>query len=249
LCGKPGLNNVHIRNIYAVSDSTLVIKFQDNPVLGDNELLNKYYLMNLDGFIISEQIFNHPVNQSYGGRGETGPLRVTDNTPLPNASNRATLIQFDHHGKLYSIWNDNFSITILNYREKTTNSIHYSFENASLNPDDIIESYSFNRHLYNRARRENYPETWPAINQFLVDDQERIWVSTITDDEDNYKWWVLDKNGDVITHFKWPGRRSERQLAANQLKAVKNNFLYARIENNENDLVEIIRYEIELTKD
>jgi hypothetical protein len=85
---------------------------------------------------------------------------------------------------------------------------------------------------------DNLPETWPALEEMLIDDENRLWASTIVDDFDIYEWWVFaDDNGDVITKFEWP--RDE------PIEVVKNGFMYTRQTDEETGLQQIVRYRIE----
>lgn len=85
------------------------------------------------------------------------------------------------------------------------------------------------------VRSADAPATWPALYSLTVDDEKRFWISTITDDDDTYDWWVLDEYGGLLATFTWPRERT--------VETVKNGYLYAR-QTDEFDLVEIMRYEI-----
>lgn len=41
---------------------------------------------------------------------------------------------------------------------------------------------------------------------------ERLWVATIVEDFDVYEWWILKKNGEVITKFEWPRCTPARRM-------------------------------------
>ena len=81
------------------------------------------------------------------------------------------------------------------------------------------------------------PETWPALNDMLVDDEKRLWISTIMEDFDVNEWWVIEDNGNVIAKFEWP--RDE------PIEAVKNGYIYTR-KVDEMDVVLIVQYSFRL---
>ena len=64
-----------------------------------------------------------------------------------------------------------------------------------------------------------------------------LWIATIVDDMDVYKWWILKDTGEVITKFEWP--------RDHPIEEVRNGKLYARETNEETGLEEIVRYDIE----
>lgn len=82
------------------------------------------------------------------------------------------------------------------------------------------------------------PEYWPAINNLIIDDENRLWISTIVDDFDIYEWWILEKSGEVITRFEWP-----RDYP---IEVVKCGYMYTRETNEKTGLEEVVRYRIKL---
>lgn len=97
----------------------------------------------------------------------------------------------------------------------------------------------FDNENYRRAvRNYDLPESWPAINGFVTDDEGRFWVSTIVDDEDVYEWWILSSNGELLAKQIWPRSTSVQE--------VKNGYLYTR-EENDMGLIEIVKYRLSLS--
>lgn len=81
------------------------------------------------------------------------------------------------------------------------------------------------------------PDYWPVLEGLIADDENRIWINTVTDEESPQKWYVAESNGEFIGSFSWP-RESTIHL-------VKNGFLYA-VENNTDGVMQLIRYRIEI---
>ena len=55
--------------------------------------------------------------------------------------------------------------------------------------------------MIENAPEEQVPQTGPALNDLIVDDEGQIWVSTIVEDFDIYEWWILQENGELITRL------------------------------------------------
>uniref|UniRef100_UPI0035663D94 hypothetical protein n=1 Tax=Rhodohalobacter sp. TaxID=1974210 RepID=UPI0035663D94 len=70
----------------------------------------------------------------------------------------------------------------------------------------------------------------------VVDNENRIWVSTIVEDFDIYEWWVLENTGEVITKFDWP--RDE------PIEVIKNGYVYTRQIEEETGLQQVVKYRI-----
>jgi hypothetical protein len=71
----------------------------------------------------------------------------------------------------------------------------------------------------------------------FFDDKNRLWIATIIEDMEMYKWWVLRETGNVITKFKWPRDKP--------IQVVKNNYLYTK-EKNEMGVPSIVKYSYEI---
>jgi len=87
---------------------------------------------------------------------------------------------------------------------------------------------------------DNLPESWPALNDLLIDDENRLWVSTIVEDFEIFEWWVLEETGELITRFKWP--RDE------PIEVVKNGYMYTLETDEDTGLQQVVRYRIEMTE-
>jgi hypothetical protein len=85
-------------------------------------------------------------------------------------------------------------------------------------------------------RQIDLPPTWPALNDLLVDDENRLWISTIVEDFDVYEWWVLENSGELISTFRWPRDKP--------IEVVKNGYIYTRETDEETGLQQVVRYRI-----
>lgn len=118
-------------------------------------------------------------------------------------------------------------------------AIYYPYSNAHLHFDDVLKHYEgADDDLIHAIRSDDQPETWPAFKSLTLDDENRLWISTITDDQENYEWWVLDKAGELIAAFSWPRNRD--------LKQVKNGYAYTMERDMETGLQEVVRYKINI---
>lgn len=82
------------------------------------------------------------------------------------------------------------------------------------------------------------PETWPAIDDMVIDDQARLWIATIVKDFDVYEWWVTDDEGKLLAQFRWPRNRT--------VEVVRDGKIYAMEEDTASGITEVVRYDIDL---
>jgi len=70
----------------------------------------------------------------------------------------------------------------------------------------------------------------------FIDDENRIWVSTIVDNDEVYEWWILENSGELINKFEWPRNKP--------IQTVRNNKLYTIEENPKTFEKEVVQYQI-----
>jgi len=155
-------------------------------------------------------------------------------------------------GYLYSAFSDAFRIDVRTPNGKLVRTIEHSFDNITTSRRELIQKYEgidMSRLDFNEGddvalqmirEADNLPESWPALNDLLIDDENRLWVSTIVEDFDIYEWWVLEETGELITRFEWP--RDE------PIEVVKNGYMYTRETDEVTGLQQVVRYRVEMTE-
>lgn len=78
------------------------------------------------------------------------------------------------------------------------------------------------------------PETRQAFETFYMDDENRIWVSTTTEDTDVNIWWVLSDTGEKLAEFS--------RNATDRIMMVKGDNVYFMGEDEDTGLQEIAKY-------
>ena len=166
---------------------------------------------------------------------------------------RKSLMAISKNDEIYSSWSEDFLIQVYSPSGAYKRAIYYPVKKRSLGKnDDLLQKFIIEkaeaaredpRLMESHKEREKVlasvmPNTWPALEDLLIDDHDRLWVSTITDDSDTYNWWVLQNSGELITKFTWPRNR--------QIEVVKNGKVYVRETEEETGLQQVVRYGFEL---
>ncbi len=130
-------------------------------------------------------------------------------------------------GDLYFAHTDEFFIRMLNRDGEQKAAFYYPYERKQLDPDEVIHPrFSHNDQLLRIRNSAEYPETWPALYSMVPDDENRLWISTITDNRSELEWWVLDiRTGTVLTRFTWPFSRSIRHISNGSVYTVEQNSM------------------------
>jgi hypothetical protein len=220
---------------------TFLMRFRERPQ-PDHISYDRHYLLNDQGEIISDLIFKQRGAEllvtSEGGR-------ITNVLPSPFIRN--SLMVVSENGLIFSAWTEDFLIRIYDEEGNYLRSFYYPYPQSRLNRQDILELYQdqdpFVQQLYRNA---DFPDTWPALHHMLLDDEQRLWVSTISNDEEHYTWWVLNEGGQLLAKFNWPGVRLRRLENENMIEVIKDGYAYIREVNEETGHQQIVRYRIEL---
>ncbi|MEX0721557.1 MAG: 6-bladed beta-propeller [Balneolaceae bacterium] len=201
------------------------VSFEKN---GDS--YNGFYLMDIDGRIISKKITENKSTETHTGdtgRGHRATIRVPYST-------RGEL-DVTQDGKIYQVDTGDFLIKVFNLTGELERSIYYPFEKDPLEEQEVLDRFHPNIHrVLNTAV---YPETWPALEHFFVDDKNRIWVSTIVDDKEVHEWHILENSGKLLASFTWP---SDQEIITSQ-----NGLMYTEEEDSEAGANVVVSYKIE----
>lgn len=219
---------------YLRNDGNLLVGFNQpfrmNDTDEEEERMVLYYLMDKDGNIISDKIFEQKASDYIMDR--------TDNSMMVMSPTygRKSLLSISDTNKLYSAWTEYFLIKVYNADGSYERAIYYPYSKSELDKSKILKDYEGARQR-RMIRNDNTPPTWPALNSLTVDDKNRLWLSTITDDQDVYEWWVIDENGDLRARFNWPRNRS--------IQEIKNGVIYTKETDEKTGLEQVVRYSVE----
>lgn len=243
----PNLEQAAFKDYHIVSDSLILAGFTDiiSPHSSGSNI-RRYYLMNRNGEIISDEILTHPDNDFFNGHGVPPP--ISPYRPLTLPSNRNAISDVSEDGNIFWGWTDKIRIYLFDAEGKELKTFNLLYENKELEKDDVLSVFTYNPNVHQRAKSADFPDTWPAMDYFFVDDDNRIWISTITESDDYFKWIVLNDSGELLATFNWQGSRKERHFRRREIKQVRNNYLYTLEMNEETKQREVVRYKIELNK-
>lgn len=232
----PALKGAYMGNylarFFVRNDSTILGGFQAR--LKENKAIYRYYILNWNGEIISNEILHLTFRE-----GEYLEYKVPHGTGrLSLPFGRESLITESGNGNIYTAWTGQFLIKNYNPQGKYKHAFYILFKNRPLTPEGITEvarQRKWSVQNLERVRNADLPGTWPALHSMLLDDTGRLWVSTIVNDSTHYKWWVLNKSGKPVDIFRWPKKE--------QIEYVRNGSMYVKTI-DEQGTIRTVRYEI-----
>lgn len=149
------------------------------------------------------------------------------------------LLTLSEEDQIYSAWSEDFLIKMYDSKGKYLRAWYYPYQNVRLTKKNAI-LHANSEHSKNVIIRnlDALSETWPALNSMQIDDENRLWISTIVEDFDVYEWWVLEESGELLVKFTWPRNKD--------IEVVKNGHIYTRETDTDTGLQQIVRYKFEM---
>lgn len=188
-----------------------------------------FYKVNPEGEIISDQIIDFPNKPLFVENDPKGMIIMM----MPYE--RETLMFTDSEGYIYTLYTEDFLIRKFDAEGNYVEAWRYPVKKRTLNTADAVDMFD-DVDIRRAIRGDDLPGTWPAVATLLLDDEDRFWVATITQNLNNYRWYVVGKQGSVLGTVELP-RKVE-------IKAVRNGKIYARAFNKRTYAEEVVRYEI-----
>ena len=178
----------------------------------------------------SGEIISYPNRQLFAENGPNGLLIMM----MPYEPE--TLLSHDTFGNLYTIFTEDFIIKKHDQNGNFLEAWQYPLTKKKLLKADAIDMYT-ETDIRRAIRGDDTPDTWPAVAHYLIDDNDQHWVARITQNLENYTWFVLDSDGVVKGTFDLPRSYS--------LFAVQNDKVYTKKFNPRTYAEEIIRFDVE----
>ncbi|MCG2588233.1 6-bladed beta-propeller [Rhodohalobacter sulfatireducens] len=230
-----------------IDDERFLVRYMDeyaNANVGtprynlDKSRPGRYYIVDREGKVVSDMLFELKsqkiITADVGGRHLWNMAPVTFlNQPLVSISDDGHIVSANSEESLVKMYAPNGD---------SLRAFYIPIEKKRIIREELIK-------LYGEGDEENenllihaeLPEKWPALGDIILDDENRLWVSTIPDSEDlSYDWWVLQDTGEFLATFRWPGNRS--------IEKIKDSYLYARETEETTGLQTIVKYRVEITQ-
>jgi len=196
-----------------------------------------YYIVNSEGEVVSEQLFELKSQKNI--TADVEGRHIWNFMPLPFLNQ--PLIYISDDGHIVSANSDEPLIQLFAPNGEYLRAFYLQLEKRPLIMDELLSMYGgeskVNQYLLQNAE---LPDTWPAIGDFIMDDENRLWISTITDsDNRTYTWWVLKDTGELLTTFRWPRNRT--------IEKIKDGFVYSRETEETTGQQTIAKYRVEFS--
>lgn len=154
-----------------------------------------------------------------------------------------SLLSISESDEIYTTWTEEFLIRKYDSQGEYHSAFYYPLRGGAFDREQFYETNPILRARPDLQaiieNEERFPDTWPVLESILVDDEDRIWAATTTDEFNLFRWRVLESDGELLAEFIKP--RDQRVLH------IKNGYLYMHETVEESGLQSVEKYRIELT--
>ncbi len=220
-----------------LNNELMVLKVGMSSLIEENDGdRNYYYAVQRDGYVNSGKLLEVDRHTRY-----FLPEREGFALPITKPFNRSSLVSISRLGSFFSAWTEDFLIKEFDPNGQYIQSFFYPVEEIDFSLDQI----SVAEHEHRMFRNQEIPETWPALHTMELDDEERLWVATIIENDSAYQWFVFNMNGEMLARFIKSGDRSSRAVVVKPLIAIKDGYYYFHERDIRQGIDRIVKYKIQ----
>lgn len=240
------LTGWHVNRSFLIDENIFLVGYMEHPrdarIGSITYNLNKdrpvrYYFVNDKGKILSEKIFELKDDEHIVANVDGRHLFNLSSLPFLSKS----LIVISNEKHLFTAWNENFLIKAYGPKGNYLRALYRPFKKKELIKDKIMKEYNFGEWNQRLLLHAELPKTWPSLSNLVIDDENRLWVSTIPDSKHFVReWWILKDTGEFIARFKWPDHRV--------IEKIKGDYLYVRETIESTGQQAIVKYRFEINQ-
>lgn len=219
---------------YLLNDGNYLMEFVTGLFeTTDEDRMQHLYVVSHDGRILSDLILELPWGREFITDRDLQKTIIVPYAPqtLLNVSDEA----------IYNLWSKDLAVKKYDLNGNYINAFYRPVEKSNLDRQDILDREEFDDpQSQQMIRNLTLPESWPVVRDFILDDENRFWISHINNNSKENEWWVLQENGELKARFIWPDNK--------RIRHVKNGFVYTLEPNEETGFDQIVKYRFHLNR-
>lgn len=231
------LNGYFPQEVYPIGDNQVIVDYRrGRHVYKDSVSFILYFILDSSSEITKGPILEQQdvINLTKTIYREGRSMLILRTFPFLERS----LFETSPNGLIYSARTGEFKIDVRTPEGDYIQAIQHPYKKVELSKQALSDhnrSSGNELHADMISEANNLPEFWPALNDMFVDNQNRLWVSTFTDNMEEFSWWVLDSSGDVLNKFDWPKTKG--------IKVANDDYFYT-LEEDKDGFSVVVRYQI-----
>ncbi|GAA5521069.1 6-bladed beta-propeller [Aliifodinibius salicampi] len=246
------VRNMKLSGFYARSDGNLLSIFKGYPTGSGRTGNTKFMLVDTDGNALNPEPLIELPSPFYIANDSQGDfmLPVSARIPLPFLG--SILYGLTNDDEFYTARTDEFLIKKYDSEGTYQFAFYYPVMGPPFDMESFIERKSgpmLSQYALKNALEEaniEIPESFSVIQDLMVDDKNRIWVSVMVEYPATYEWWMLAESGELLAKIIIPDNET--------ICDIQNGYLYTKYfdsgdsNDTENWESKVVKYSINLTE-
>jgi len=149
---------------------------------------------------------------------------------------RKALTAVSPDGRIYTNWSEELLVKEYDAEGTYQRAFFSEYRKPAIDSDELLDSAkeTYDEASFELLKAQEFPDTWPAVQQMLVDDSNRLWIALYTG-SDLRKWVVLNSSGNPEGAFELP--------SDHRIQQVRGEYVYV-IEPDSDGFDSVKRYEV-----
>lgn len=206
---------------------------RDDPAM-DNQRKVVVRLLGTDGSVLRDSVLVVPSSEALVARSNGG-FTLDGSPPF----GRDFVIDLGPENRIYYGSTDSLKIGIFTLQGQRVGGFSTPYEPPPVTDQDVEDAFAAKseswREEFRRVFEESVPETWPAFENFVVDDQGRLWIGLLTPTGEPTQWVAFNESGTRICSATLPENV--------ELKLIRAGKAYG-VATDELDVPRVVVYEI-----
>jgi hypothetical protein len=184
-----------------------------SPSDPDPDTMQPYRLITTAGEFQGDPIVHIPGNEAL--------VHSTSNsvTVTSKPFGRKSIVRLGPDDRLYTCSTEEISIEIYTLDGSHIRTVTVSHDPIPATRADVQEKLArYDQPPYDEAgnrsgmgqrfkqmiQSADLADTWPALDDMLVDTRGQIWLNVQTEDHSGRIWWVVDQSGQILQQYQFP---------------------------------------------
>jgi len=201
-----------------------------NSMQNENDKFYRRYMpriLDAEGNTIASEFMEFPRSEMLMLQSDN-MIRITS-LPFTGESH----IGFNQNEEIVTGFSDRFLFHVISLDGDTLRSIYHSKTLPLFDRAEMLANIE-DETSRNEISKMDIPEKSLAFETLYIDEEDRFWVSSPTENTELNDWWILAESGEKLAEFSRP--------ASDRIVMVKSDSAYFRETDEETGLQEVVKY-------
>ncbi len=161
-------------------------------------------LIDEEGDILRDIIFTIPVKERITARSSGNTLNTS------KSFGNESLLAYDGKSRIYTLWTDSLSIDTYTIDGNRQRAFSHPLKPVGISGEERDSVLNVYDNIFRADLRRQLPDVKPIVNNFIIDDHQRIWVELLTEELGN-GWFCFTEEGEPLYKIDIPKSGAELQ--------------------------------------